>query len=150
MDIFLYFRPKNFQVHEMFRVNSHGDLIPVETLQPGETGYVDYFFGGKLYRHIGTWPIRNLIPRFQIPTKFAFFVDDETETPVPCTDIVKKYQGPTESQLSFDEYVPRPHFSISFQGGFRISMGIKWVLKKKVSGTVHVLNVLGQKSHIVV
>lgn len=138
-------RPKNFQVHQMFK-HQGNELIPVDELKPGEYGHIDYYFGGKLYTHFGSWPIRNLIPRFSVPVYKALFFDDEGSDPVECTEIVKRHSGPTPSPVSLDVYVPRPHFSISFHRGIHISIGIKWVLKKKVQGTIQVQDVLGNKT----
>ena len=138
-------RPKNFQVHQMFK-HQGDELIPVEELGPGEHGHVDYYFGGKLYTHLGTWPIRDAVTRFSVPVHTALFFDNEGSQPVVCTDVVKRHSGPTQSPVSFDVYVPRPHFSILFHGGLRISIGIKWVLKKKVQGKLHVQDVLGRVS----
>lgn len=147
MDIILLFRPKNFQIKEIFKIQGD-ELVPVETLKPQDMGYIDYYFGGKLYRHIGNWPFR-AVPRYIVPIRHAIFTDqngNETE----CTDIVKKYQGPSETPFDFHVYVPRPHFNVSFNGGFRITLGLKWVLKERKSGHLIVTNIFGQKNHIVV
>ena len=120
------------------------ELIPVEEFKTGEHGHVDYYFGGQLYTHIGHWPIQNIIPRFLVPVHSAIFVDDEDRKPTICTEIVRRHSGPTQTPVSFDVYAPRPYFTVSFSGGLRISMGIKWVLVKKVSGTLRIQNVLGQ------
>jgi hypothetical protein len=145
MDIIEKIRPKNFQIIRMFR--HHGnELIPVDSFKPGELGHVDYYFGGQVYTHLGEWPIKNAMPRFSVPVHSAIFINDEDLKPVVCTEIVRRHSGPTQSPVSFDKYAPRPHLSISFSGGLRISLGIKWVLVKKVSGTVHVQNVLGNHS----
>lgn len=142
-------RPKNFQVHQMFR-HDGDELIPVDKFRAGEHGHVDYYFGGQLYTHLGRWPIKNIKPRFSIPVHSAIFINDEDRKPVVCTDVIRRHSGPTLSPVSFDEYAPRPYFTISFTGGFRISMGIKWVRVKKVSGVIHVQNVLGQMTKIFV
>lgn len=131
----------------MFR-HDGTEMIPVEELKPSENGHVDYYFGGQLYTHIGHWPIQNIIPRFSVPVHSAIFVDDEDGKPTVCTEIVRRHSGPTQSLVSFDVYAPRPHFTVSFSGGLRISVGIKWVLIKKASGTVCIQNVLGLVSRI--
>ena len=141
------FRPKNFQVHQMFK-HTDNELIPVDEFKPGEYGHVDYYFGGQLYTHLGYWPIRNVVPRFSIPVHSAIFIDSEEFRPTVCTEIVRRHSGPTESPVSFDVYVPRPHFTVSFTGGLRISMGIKWVRVKKISGVLHIQNVLGQRTKV--
>lgn len=143
----VFFRPKNFQVEQML-LHKDNELIPVESFEPEESGYIDYYFGGRLYTHIGHWPIDSTVARFLIPVHNAVFVDDETSTSTECTEIVRRHSGPTQSPVSFDIYVPRPHFTISFTGGLRISMKIKWVRIKKVSGVLHVKNVLGQTSNV--
>ena len=140
-------RPKNFQVHHMFR-HDGDELIPVNKFKPGETGHVNYYFGGQLYTHLGCWPIQNIIPRFLVPVHSAIFVNDEDRKPTICTEIVRRHSGPTQSPVSLDVYAPRPHFTVSLPGGLRISMGIKWVLVKKVSGTVHIQNVLGKMTQV--
>lgn len=145
MWLFTTFRPKNFQIHQMFK-HSGDELIPVDEFKSGEHGHVDYYFGGRLYTHIGQWPLQNVVPRFSVPVHSAIFVNDEDHQPTVCTETVRRHSGPTESPVSFDRYAPRPHVTISFSGGFRISMGIKWVLVKKVSGTVHVQDVLGRQT----
>ena len=140
-------RPKNFQVHHMFRHDGN-ELIPVKKFKPGETGHVNYYFGGQLYTHLGRWPIQNIVPRFSVPVHSAIFVNDEDRKPTICTEIVRRHSGPTQSPVSLDVYAPRPHFTVSFSGGLRISVGIKWILVKKVSGTVHIQNVLGQMTQV--
>jgi hypothetical protein len=137
-----HLRPKNFQVREMFR-EENNELIPVDHLKPGETGQIEYYFGGKTYKHVGEWPIVNATPKYIIPLKFAFFFDNDKC--IECTDVVRKYyNGPTQSRPNIDVYAPRPHFRISFHGGFKFSIGIKWVLVKKNTGAIHTLNILNQ------
>jgi hypothetical protein len=136
-------RPKNFQVHQMFR-HDGDELIPVEEFKPGEYGRVDYYFGGQIYTHIGHWPIQNIVPRFSVPVHSAIFINDEDLKPIVCTEIVRRHAGPTQSPVSFDVYAPRPRVTISFSGGLKISLGIKWILVKKVSGRIQIQNVLGQ------
>ena len=140
-------RPKNFQVHHMFRHDGN-ELIPVNKFKPGEQGHVDYYFGGQLYTHIGRWPIENIVPRFSVPVHSAIFINDEDRKPTVCSEIVRRHSGPTQSPVSFDVYAPRPHFTVSFSGGLRISLGIKWILVKRVSGTVRIQNVLGQMTRM--
>lgn len=145
--IFSLVRPKNFQVHQMFRHDGH-ELIPVDSFKPGEHGHVDYYFGGQLYTHLGTWPIKNVVPRFSVPVHSAIFIDSEEFRPTVCTDVVRRHAGPTQSPVSFDVYVPRPHFTVSFTGGLKVSVGIKWILVKRVSGVLHIQNVLGQRTRV--
>jgi hypothetical protein len=131
----------------MFR-HDDCELIPVDEFNPGEYGHVDYYFGGQLYTHIGSWPIQNIVPRFSVPVHSAIFVNDEDGKPTICTEIVRRHAGPTQSPLSFDVYAPRPHFTVSFSGGLKISVGIKWFLAKRVSGRVCIQDVLGQMTHV--
>ena len=140
-------RPKNFQVHQMFRHDGN-ELVPVDEFKPGEHGHVNYYFGGQMYTHIGNWPIQNIVPRFSVPVHSAIFIDNCDRKPVFCTEIIRRHSGPTQSPVSFDVYSPRPHFTVSFSGGLKISLGIKWVLVKKVSGTVCIQNVLGQVTRV--
>lgn len=147
LSIIEHCRPKNFQVQRMFR-HVGDELIPVDTFKPGEHGHVDYYFGGQLYTHLGCWPIQNIVPRFLVPVHSAIFIDDKDKKPTICTEIVRRHSGPTQTPVSFDVYAPRPHFTVSFTGGLRISVGIKWILVKKVSGTVHIQNVLGQTTQM--
>ena len=131
----------------MFRHDCN-ELIPVDEFKPGEHGHVNYYFGGQLYTHIGHWPIQNIVPRFSVPVHSAIFINDEDRKPTVCTEIVRRHSGPTQSPVSFDVYSPRPQFTVSFTGGLKISVGIKWVLLKKVSGTLRIQNVLGQMTQI--
>lgn len=150
MDLIVACTPKNFQVHEMFSVDTNGNLIPVDTLEPGQYGYIDYFFGGKLYRHIGTWPIETIVPKFIVPLKCAFFVDTDTGRKHECTEFVRRHQGPTQSQVIFDEYVPRPHVTWTWNERFSLKIRLKWTRKRHVKGMLYTVNVLGQmKTHIV-
>ena len=105
----------------MFR-HDGDELIPVEEFKPGEDGHVDYYFGGQIYTHIGHWPIQNIVPRFSVPVHSAIFINDEDRKPTVCTEIVRRHAGPTQSPVSFDVYAPRPHVSISFSGGLKISL----------------------------
>jgi len=139
-----YLRPTtNFQVKRMFK-RVGNELIPVRELKHDEQGHIDYYFGGKLYTHIGQWPIQHIVPRFSIPIHTALFISDDDMKPIVCTETVRRHSGPTQSPISFDKYSPRPY--ISFSRGVKISMGIKWVLTRKVTGTIYVQDVLGQRS----
>ena len=144
MEVWQFFRPKNFQIKSIYKGTD--ELIPVDNLNPGETGQVEYFFGGKVYRHIGEWPPKKIVPSFKLPILSAK-LDNYT-----FTEQVKKiYLGPTNSKINLDVYVPRPHFKISItKGGIRFSLGIKWILKEKVSGLLKILHLFGQETiHIV-
>lgn len=140
-------RPVNFHVKRMFKRTGR-ELIPVKELNHDEQGHVDYYFGGKLYTHLGNWPIQCIVPRFSVPVHSAIFVNDVDKKGVVCTDIVRRHSGPTQSPISFDKYSPRPY--ISFSGRFKISLGIKWVLIKKVTGTVYIQDVLGHLTTYVI
>jgi hypothetical protein len=141
-----YFLPKNFQIHQVFKGTD--ELIPVRKLGPGEIGQVDYYFGGKIYRHIGTWPPVNRTPQFTIPIVKAVFTDDVTHESHVCTELVRKYMsGPTNSPISFDQRVPRPHITVYF---FGMRVEVKWVRVRKVTGKIQMTNVLGQISTYIV
>jgi hypothetical protein len=131
----------------MFRHDGN-ELIPVDEFKPGEHGHVDYYFGGQLYTHIGYWPIQNIVPRFSVPVHSAIFINEDDRKPTVCTEIVRRHAGPTQSPVSFDVYAPRPHFTVSFSEGLKISLGIKWVLVKKVLGTLCIQSVLGQMTQV--
>lgn len=141
LDLFLTFRPKNFQVRRLFKYD-HDELIPVESLKPHEQGHVEYYFGGHLYTHIGTWPLKDITPRFTIPVQYAVFVNKDTGHATLCTDRVKQYMfGPTESRVPFNKYIPMPYIRFV---GHNVKIGIKWKLYRKVHGTLYICNILGQ------
>jgi len=131
------FRPKNFQVKQMFRIDDELSLVPVTSLSPGQIGKIEYYFGGKEYIHIGTWPIQNARPKFIVPIKYAC-LDDGTE----CTEIVRKYYGgPTQSEPDFNMYAPAPHVQFSIG---RITIGIKWRLVRKQTPKFYGVNLFNQ------
>ena len=143
LDLLFTFRPKNFQVKRFFKYD-HDDIVPVESLLPHEQGHVDYYFGGNMYTHIGTWPLQDLKPRFTVPIQYAVFVNRDTGQSTLCTDHVKRYMyGPTDSRVPvpFHKYVPVPY--VRFYG-HRIKLGIKWKLYRKMHGTLYICNILGQ------
>jgi hypothetical protein len=143
MEVLEIFRPKNFQVKQAYRGTD--ELIQVDRLRPGQHGHTEYYFGGRLYKHIGEWPPERSLPKFRVPVSHA-----EINNHI-VTEEVKKFQGPTKSKLSLDVYVPRPHFRFSFtKGGFRISLGIKWVLKKRMNGVLKIIDMFGKESHYMV
>ena len=141
VDLFLTFRPKNFQVRRFFKYD-HDDIIPVDSLMSHEVGYVEYYFGGQLYVHSGTWPLQDVKPSFTVPIQYAVFVEHDTGRTTLCTDRVKQCMfGPTKSRVLFDKYIPFPY--VSFKG-YKMKIGIKWKLYRKVYGTLYICDVLGQ------
>ena len=141
LNLFLTFRPKNFQVRQLFKYD-RDDMIPVSTLGPKDKGFVEYYFGGQVYAHIGTWPPQSIKPRFMVPIQHAIFVNQETGKASLCTERVKQYMsGPTESQISFDKYIPIPYIQLD---NYKIKIRLKWRLYRKVRGTLYVCNILGQ------
>jgi hypothetical protein len=141
LELFMTFRPKNFQVKRLFKYEND-TVIPVKYLEPYDKGLIEYYFGGQLYTHIGTWPLRDVKPKFTVPIQYAVFVDRDSLRVKLCTDRVKQYMfGPTESKVQFDTYIPVPH--IRFKG-YTLKINIKWKLYRKVRGTLYICNVLGQ------
>jgi hypothetical protein len=140
MELLQFFRPKNFQVSLAYKGTE--ELIPVYKLQPGEHGQTEYYFGGRLYKHIGEWPPERSLPTFKVPIVQAKLDNHDV------TEELKKLQGPTKTELSMDVYVPRPHVQFSItRVGIRFSLGIKWVLKKKMTGLLKVIDLFGKESH---
>ena len=139
MEVIQFFRPKNFQVKEVFKGTD--ELIPVDTLRPGEVGRVDYYFGGKLYRHFGEWPPVRSQSKFRVPV-FRAEIDE-----IDVTDEFKKLQGPTNTKILLGLYSPRIHVSFSF---LKISMRVKWILKKKLTGLLKITDIFGSTHSYIV
>lgn len=129
LNLIYFFSPKNYKIKS------------IEHFENG-TKKIDYYFGSRLYTHIGdSFPPVFTTRKF--PIKRAITDDGED-----VTHIISKYTGPMNSFEPCTSFIFHKRiykFCVSFKN-FGISFQIKPFLLPGVKKEVSIVNILNQRS----
>lgn len=129
LNLIYFFSPRNYQIDN------------IEYFEDG-TKKIDYYFGSKLYTHLGdTFPPVFTTRKFPIRKALC-------DTGQDVTRIISRYLGPMNSFEPCTSYIfheRKYKFGVCFKN-FGISFFIKPILVRGSPKNIHIINIFNQQS----